>query len=311
MCLVSFSKTKDYSSKDKFSNWDKKSPVWAYIELTDYCSHNCAWCYGDFPNGTDKFLSINDYKNILEKLKIIGIRQLSIGGGEPTEHPQFDEILSITKAFNFKNVHLLTHGDNLNVDSLTGIVDSVHFNYQGSEQHENVHGTPYEAQLDSVLRVINSTVEATATITVGAYNIKSISEIVKEVSDIGFKRVRFWDASGVGEVFMKGMSPITALDQCAVVAKSNGFLHSHSYDPDYKKADINVSCCQASNLGMYIDNAGMVKFCGITKEDMFITDILSNTANDVLESYVEYNSSFSCNTCIAREPTSPLKVANL
>jgi MoaA/NifB/PqqE/SkfB family radical SAM enzyme len=312
MCLVSFSKNKDYSSKDKFSSWNKKSPVWAYIELTDYCSHNCAWCYGDFPNGTDKSLSLDDYRNVLGKLKAIGVKQLSIGGGEPTEHPKFNEILSITQEFEFSNVHLLTHGDNLSVDNLIKYgVDSVHFNYQGSEQHENVHGTPYETQLDSVLKVINSTLEATATITVGAYNLESISEIVKEVSDIGFDRIRFWEATGVGSSFLKDLNSDDVFDVCSKESKKNGYLYSHSYDPQYKKADINVPCIQASNLGMYIDYQGMVKYCGATKDSKFITSILDNTSEYVVDAYTEFNSHYSCNNCEARNPHPSLKVANL
>jgi MoaA/NifB/PqqE/SkfB family radical SAM enzyme len=45
MCMVSFSKEKSYSSKNKLKGFDN-TPKWAYIEITNACSHKCAWCYG-------------------------------------------------------------------------------------------------------------------------------------------------------------------------------------------------------------------------------------------------------------------------
>jgi len=302
MCLVSFSKEPKYSSKEKFSLWDNKTPVWAYIELTDYCSHKCAWCYGSFPTKKEKYLSLHSFRVILDKLKEIGVTQLSIGGGEPTEHPRFKDIVNIISMYEFKSIHLLTHGDNLDTDGLKEAgFTSIHFNYQGSKRHKAVHKSPYEKQLVGIDNCLKADIPITATVTVGKYNIKDLDSIVSEVDSLGFERVRFWETTGVGVNFLKDMDVYSIFDECSKASRKYGFKHSHSYEPYYRDADINVPCIQVSNLGMYVDFKGMLKFCGATKEDMFITDMIYNSSEDILSSYIDYNSNFSCNRCEARE----------
>ena len=107
MCLISFSKKKSYSSKDKIDRFDGL-PKWGYIDITSKCSHGCAWCYGGFDGNLTSEMNIEDFRVILDKLKVIGVTQITITGGEPTEHPQFLEFVKEAGEF---TVHLCTHGD--------------------------------------------------------------------------------------------------------------------------------------------------------------------------------------------------------
>jgi len=134
---------------------------------------------------------------------------------------------------------------------------------------------------------------------------------VLEAKTLGFDRVRFWETTGVGSGFLKGLNTEKIFDHCSEISKKHGYLYSHSYEPEYKKADINVSCIQASNLGMYIDYQGMLKFCGATAKDMFITDTLTNDSKKILSTYVDFNKKFDCNRCEARSPTADIKVATV
>lgn len=301
MCLVSYSKNKDYSSKEKFSSWDTKTPIWAYVELTDYCSHKCAWCYGEFPSKDKKHLSLIDFRNILSKLREMGIKQLSLGGGEPTEHPEFHKLMSVVKEYGFTKIHLLTHGDNLDPIKLLDYgVTSVHINYQGSKRHESIHKTPYIDQLDSIQRCKKHNLSMSASITVGKYNIDDIDTIVQECKQLGFDRVRFWETTGVGTSFLKDEDVHGIFKRCRDASVKHGFLYSHSYEPSFMEADINIPCIQVSGLGMYIDYQGMVKFCGALKEDLFIIDMLESTPEKILEAYQEENSKHECTKCDAR-----------
>ena len=304
MCLVSFSKDGEYSSKKKFDVFNNKQPVWAYIELTDFCSHKCSWCYGDFPSKDKKYLDTDSLRVVLTKLKEIGIQQLSIGGGEPTEHPDWDEVQSIIGEYDFKSKHLLTHGDNLDVSKFkeTGIT-SVHLNYQGSKRHKAIHKTDYQDQLNGIDNCKEAGIPITASITVGKYNLKDLDSIIEETDDLGFNRVRFWETTGVGVDFLKDLDVKEIFDECSKVSKKYGYTHSYSYEPWYRDADINVPCIQVSNLGMYIDYNGRLKFCGATAKDMFITDMINNESEEILNSYLEYNKNFNCNNCEARNAT--------
>lgn len=301
MCLVSFSKKKDYSSKKKFSTWTG-NPVWAYIELTDFCSHKCDWCYGKFPSKDKVYLSIEALSVVLTKLQELGIQQLSIGGGEPTEHPYFKEMMEKIKEYNFPSLHLLTHGDNLDAEFLKSVgVTSVHMNYQGKENHNKIHGSDYSKQLRGIESCLEVGIPLTASVTVGAYNVGTLDDIVSECDGLGFERMRFWETTGVGSEMIGDNSVYDIFNACRISSNKFGYLYSHSYEPLYTEADINVPCIQVSGLGMYIDFAGRLKFCGATKTDMFITDMLSNSSEDILKSYTDYNKNFNCNACEARK----------
>jgi len=311
MCLVSFSKDKDYSSKNKFDIFNNKQPVWAYIELTDFCSHKCPWCYGDFPSKTRKYLSTKHLKIILIKLRQIGIQQISIGGGEPTEHPDWEDIQSIIGEYNFKSKHILTHGDKLDVSRFSEAgITSIHINYQGSKRHKVIHKTDYKDQLEGINNCKKANIPITASITVGKYNFKDLDSIVKEANDLGFNRVRFWESTGVGVNFSNSLDVQGIFDECSKVSKKYGYIHSYSYDPWYKGADINIPCIQVSNLGMYIDYKGRLKFCGATSQDMFITNIITNESGEILNSYLNYNKNFNCNNCEARNVTYNINTKN-
>ena len=312
MCLVSFSKKEKYSSRKKFDIFNNTQPVWAYIELTDYCSHKCSWCYGDFPNKDKKYLDTDSLRTVLTKLKELGVEQLSIGGGEPTEHPDWNEIQDIISEFDFRSKHLLTHGDNLDASKFknTGIT-SVHINFQGSKRHKHIHKADFQDQLNGIQNCKDNDIPITASITVGKYNIDDLDNIINEADELGFYRVRFWETTGIGVDFLKDLNTKQLFDRCSEVSKKYGYKYSYSYEPSYTDAQINVPCIQVSNLGMYIDYAGRLKFCGATEKDMFITDMINNKSEDILNSYLEYNKNFNCNNCEARNPTQDLEVVNL
>lgn len=95
-------KAKATFSFDPKSERIKKSkrPELADLKITDYCPYGCAFCYqGSTKNGVHA--SLDDIKRIASELSEAGCFEVAIGGGEPTLHPDFKEILSI---FEKKNI---------------------------------------------------------------------------------------------------------------------------------------------------------------------------------------------------------------
>ncbi len=68
-------------------------PELADISISNRCSHGCHFCYRDSqPDGP--LMSLDDYRLLMEQLP--GTFQLALGGGEPTEHPEFIEFLRLS-----------------------------------------------------------------------------------------------------------------------------------------------------------------------------------------------------------------------
>ncbi|RYD60684.1 MAG: radical SAM protein, partial [Verrucomicrobiaceae bacterium] len=70
-----------------------QSPELVDLKITDYCGSNCRFCYqGSTENGLHA-----PFERIVEIIDMLGrldVFEVAIGGGEPTDHPQFGEILA-------------------------------------------------------------------------------------------------------------------------------------------------------------------------------------------------------------------------
>ena len=102
------------------------------LKITNRCSRKCKFCYqGSIPNGRDADTA--EISRILRMLGNLNVFEVAIGGGEPTEHPDFLNILNsciynnIIPSFSTRNVqYLIDHyADLKSLKSLGGIGVSV------------------------------------------------------------------------------------------------------------------------------------------------------------------------------------------
>ena len=77
-------------------NVKPKYPELVDLKITDFCIHNCEFCYqGSSATGAHG----KDINNILYQLKEMKVLEVAIGGGEPTSHPDFVGILENAKRY--------------------------------------------------------------------------------------------------------------------------------------------------------------------------------------------------------------------
>lgn len=73
------------------------SPELVDVKITDYCDIGCAYCYqGSTVEG--QHADVDDVRMIARRLFKGGTLEVAIGGGEPTRHPNFVEILEAFSA---------------------------------------------------------------------------------------------------------------------------------------------------------------------------------------------------------------------
>lgn len=307
MCLVTFSKTPEHSGTKKFENREENRPSWAYISIIDSCSHKCSWCYGNFKDNEFGAMPIETFDNVTDKLLELNIKQITLSGGEPTEHPQFLDIVEIADKKGF-HIHLATHGEHLDQELIDKLLkyknfSQVQMNFQGLKRHDLIHGSGYEKQIRAFQLLADTRIETVATITVGAYNIKDIDKIMQEADSLNVTRIRVIDVTGRGVKWRK-IDLIELFDRCTEAAKKLGYIHSISYDPEYN-GDISVPCIQLANLYMYIESRGYLQFCGAVLPTEKIIDMTTHTPDEILEAYYKINNHYAKEGmhCRAREVT--------
>lgn len=76
--------------------WAEEGPELLDISITNYCEKGCSFCYRN-SSVKGKHMSLEDYESILKQLKNTHTYQIAIGGGNPNQHPDFVELLRMTK----------------------------------------------------------------------------------------------------------------------------------------------------------------------------------------------------------------------
>lgn len=78
------------------------------IVITNNCNLNCSYCFTrNKINNVNDFISIEELYNILKFLN--NEKNIGLIGGEPTLHPDFENIVKILAEQN-KNILLFTNG---------------------------------------------------------------------------------------------------------------------------------------------------------------------------------------------------------
>jgi MoaA/NifB/PqqE/SkfB family radical SAM enzyme len=303
MCLVSYSKKTEYPSKNKTEAFNGDSPKWAYVEITESCSHKCAWCYGEFnKDDKTKHMALSDFKTLLDKLEAIGIYQMSLSGGEPTEHPEFRSFLKLA-AERF-HVNITTHGEHIDKPLAKFLadnkVDQIHFNYQGSKWHDKIHGIEgsYAAQLNSIKYIKDTDIDFVVGITVAEYNYDDLLDIMTEASDLDASRLRIWESVGHGGKMRGKLKPRDIWTHSTKIAKELGYGFVQSYEPEFE-GDVWIPCLAASNFYMYIDVNGYHNFCG-AMPSLKGVNLFNESSDTVVNNYKALNETMPKHTCAVR-----------
>jgi MoaA/NifB/PqqE/SkfB family radical SAM enzyme len=116
-------------------------PVSVELDLVSFCNHACHWCVD--PCHTKHQLSRAFVSQLLDELKQLGVSGIVLkGGGEPTLHPDFAEILREIKLKGFE-VGIVTNGSNLlkYYEAIVDNADYLRVSIDGptAESHHDIH----------------------------------------------------------------------------------------------------------------------------------------------------------------------------
>ncbi|QDQ12149.1 radical SAM/SPASM domain-containing protein [Streptomyces spectabilis] len=73
------------------------------LEITGGCQLTCTHCFADSsPRGTHGKMTVGDWRQVIVDASTLGIRKLQLIGGEPTLHPQWEDLLDLALDLNMR-----------------------------------------------------------------------------------------------------------------------------------------------------------------------------------------------------------------
>jgi radical SAM protein with 4Fe4S-binding SPASM domain len=89
-----FARIEDGGCDEPF--WAEHGPELLDVAVTNWCDRGCAFCYRK-SDESGSHISLSDYEEIIRQAQSIHVFQVALGGGNPNQHPQFPEILRLTR----------------------------------------------------------------------------------------------------------------------------------------------------------------------------------------------------------------------
>lgn len=77
------------------SSW-RKRPFWALIFITRRCQQNCKFCYVASTDGG--FMPLEKFQDAVQHLKVLGVKTISLFGGNITLHPDLVKMIEYIRA---------------------------------------------------------------------------------------------------------------------------------------------------------------------------------------------------------------------
>ncbi|WP_331731294.1 radical SAM/SPASM domain-containing protein [Kitasatospora sp. NBC_01300] len=177
-----------------------------FLYITEKCQLRCTHCYmGRQRLDAERRMTPAQVEQILATLRVAyGQYKVYLLGGEPTTHPQFDEILTVCKTQGYKVV--LTSNGLIAPKvwpALDGRLDSFSFSMDGAHQatHEAMRGPgTWRPLLTSMARAVNAGFQTRAIMTVTTANRTDVFDAIDlaETTGLEMLSLHYFTPTGIG-----------------------------------------------------------------------------------------------------------------
>lgn len=120
-------------------------PITVEIDPSNLCNHRCDWCVSIEAHTGEK-IAYEDFDALVGQLQALGVQSVVLkGGGEPTVHPEIQQMLRRLKRENF-GIGMITNGSMPRpgtIDAILECADWVRISLDGADAatHQAIHGT--------------------------------------------------------------------------------------------------------------------------------------------------------------------------
>lgn len=179
-----------------------------WITLNRECNMRCKWCYAASTGyAKEDKLSVKDVKDLVKLAKSLGVKNITLIGGEPTMFNELFQVISFIKQNGLK-VILVTNGlrlaDAIFVNQLSKAgLDSLSISIKGYDERtykSNTGGYGFSNIERAIGNLCDLNIELLITIVITYENINYLPEMIEKCQKYGAKRFSFtfsYDFSGI------------------------------------------------------------------------------------------------------------------
>jgi organic radical activating enzyme len=174
------------------------APRQVSIALTNNCNLQCKHCYAP---KSKSFLDKSLVKKWMKELDLAGSFGIGFGGGEPTLHPDFNEICHYGKNETSLAITFTTHGLTLRESLIKNIEDNVNFTRVSmdgvGETYESIRGCSFDSFLKK-LSLLTGRINFGINYVVNRDTLKDIEQAIYIAELYGASEVLFLPEEAVG-----------------------------------------------------------------------------------------------------------------
>lgn len=157
-------------------------PTLVDISITSFCDKGCSFCYQE-STSKGKHADLDVIKTILDELKKEGCLEVVFGGGEPTSHPKFLDIISYAKGLGL-TVGVTTKNYNLDknkkIEEIMKNINTMAFSCNSLEETKNVTET-----INNIQEIVYNKTKFYYQAILGLNDLDSLMSQVKHVIEDG------------------------------------------------------------------------------------------------------------------------------
>jgi radical SAM protein with 4Fe4S-binding SPASM domain len=170
-------------------------PMHLAIELTDKCNLQCRHCYRDSGPSRTQHFPLPRLLSLLSEAHENGVQSIELSGGEPTLHPDFNEILAFTLN-HFSAVALLTNGTKI-TDTVSDLLEQyrnrafVQIDLDGptAREHDDLRGMSgsFSKATSAIARLSERGVRVRVAMSLHSGNVGAIEQTYRLACKLGAK----------------------------------------------------------------------------------------------------------------------------
>lgn len=183
----------------KFPEKQPKQLDLAWLEVTQRCSSRCIHCYeGTSHHESERPLTFEEWKKVIEDLSILKCKQIQFIGGEPSLYSKLPMLIDYATTKGIESISVFTNLYTLSKELLSAILRnncSIHFSIYGAkpEIHNSitqVNGC-FENMLSNMQLLLKHKVNLTAHVVIMKENENDRDNIYSLLSSLGITTIRY------------------------------------------------------------------------------------------------------------------------